>query len=211
MTTQTNWLRPDWIYVVQKKLQHIDLSKFPSYIYLTHDVIAPGKNKYLPQWAVCINVKLEIKDRVTGVRTQLINPEGVYLYNEKNLEQIIYVEIERLLVHELKECFQIREPNEGIVSGQPVIPFDPHNTKRPGIKFSTYDKIDFYRHYPGWLSLTKIRLSKGWQKFKTKMYGPWIELWSNLGNHIMKFAFEPKVLQEGPKTKQEKVSLFYKP
>lgn len=199
-TAQPNWQHPDWIYLVQKKLGHIDLSKFPSFIMLDHHIIHPDKNKYLPQWAICIDVKMEIKDRVNGYRTTLVNPEGVYLYSEKNFEQIIYVEIERLLVHELKECFQIRE------NAKAVIPFDPHDTKRARIKLSTYDKVDFYRHYPSWMTSLKLSINKMIDKMRTNSFSSMIE-------KIQSFSYfiETKVLEEGPKAQQEKVTLFYKP
>jgi hypothetical protein len=196
MTLNQVWQYPDWIYIIQKKIQHIDLTKFPSYIYLEHKVLRPEQNKHLFQWAVCVNVRLEIKDRINGQRTTLVNPDGIYLYSEKNFEEIVYVEIERLLVHELKECFQIREN----LSTTAIIPFDPHNTKRARIKFSTYDKIDIYRNYPSWRAFAKVRFGKSWKKLKAKLYDPCIKALQNLGLHIMKIVFiETKSLGEGPK------------
>ncbi len=158
---------PDWINIVQEKLKSIDLSKFPSRIWITSKVIKPQDNKFVPKWALCVSVELEIKFRDTGKWTSLSTGEGVYLYSSKNFEQIIYCEIERLLCHELKECFQIKDP--GAVKGEMTIPFDPHNKKkRVRITYSSYDKIDVYRHYPSWRALLQSSTAR-WLKLNSDM------------------------------------------
>ena len=161
--TTSNWKQPDWIYVVQEKLKHLDLTKFPSRVWFTSKIIEPANNKYVPAWAICVDVRMDIRLRDNGKWTNLSNGEGVYLYSEKNFEEIIYVEFERLLVHELKECFQIQEvrpQTNGGSKSEMIIPFDPHNSKRSRIKYSTYDKVDIYRHYPSWKTLLKISFMK---------------------------------------------------
>lgn len=161
------WKYPDWIYLVEKKLNCITLSTFPFPISIERTVIHPDKNKYLKEWAIRIDVTLrDITHRTTGDQTSLINPEGIYLYSEKDFEQIIYAEIERLVVHELKECFQIKEDH---YSTKPaLIPFDPHDPKSPRIKFAHYDRVDYCRFYPSYTRRLKESVKKCWQQAKVK-------------------------------------------
>lgn len=189
----TTWKQPDWLYIVQEKIKYIDLSKFPSRIWFTSKIIEPQNNKYVPKWALCVDVRLEIKLRDTGTWTSLSNGEGVYLYSEKNFEEIIYVEIERLLVHELKECFQVKEyqpqVDGSLKNTGPIIPFDPHDSKRARIKFSSYDKIDIYRHYPSWFMLFKLDCINWLKKLKQNIHYGLAAKWQKFTDRIIQFAF----------------------
>jgi len=189
----TAWKQPDWLYIVQEKIKYIDLSKFPSHIGLSSKVIKPEDNKYLSAWALCVDIKLEIKLRDTGQWTSLVNPTGIYLYSEKNFEEIIYVEIERLLVHELKECFQIKEYRPQVDGSTktvgPIIPFDPHDSKRAKIKFASYDKVDIYRHYPSWFALIKVGLSKWWKNTIATCRIKLANKWQKFTDSMIRFAF----------------------
>ncbi len=159
------WKYPDWIYTVRRKLEAITLDRFSSRISLQWKVIAPEKNVFAPgKWALRLKALFVGKNRDTGapITIQGGDGNGIYLYSAENCEQIVYAEIEKLVKHELLECFHIKEGKNRCII------FDPHR-KSFEVSGSIERKINSYRLYPSlltkmWLTNKRDFLTE-WQLF----------------------------------------------
>lgn len=139
-----DWKYPDWIYLAQQKISHIDLNKFPISIRIDTKVISPTQNKYCPFWAIKLEARLiGVKDRLKGTKTDLLSREHFYIYSADKIEQFIYAEIEQLIIHELQECFQVVEEENRI-----YLPFDPHSHTSQLVKRKVYNRIKFVPSHP---------------------------------------------------------------